>query len=151
MSVPRSFPSIDVGISPALMPNKEEAASWTHMMSVHTVVVLPSVATTVTSSDSIVAVGVEVTPRERVAKLFPARTEVGKRLTETESRLDAATERQTRSVHVEVGPPLVPEIVTGVANVVAARVMEAVGARLKLALTNPVTATLRHSRSVQVV
>jgi hypothetical protein len=151
MSVPRSFPSIDVGISPALMPNKEEAASWTHMMSVHTVVVLPSVATTVTSSDSIVAVGVEVTPRERVAKLFPARTEVGKRLTETESRLDAATERQTRSVQVEVGPPLVPEIVTGVANVVAARVMEAVGARLKLALTNPVTATLRHSRSVQVV
>lgn len=36
------------------------------MISVHTVVVLPSVATTVTCSDSEVAVGAEVTPRERV-------------------------------------------------------------------------------------
>jgi hypothetical protein len=151
MSVPRSFPSTEEGINPALMPSKEEAASWTHMTSVHTVVLLPSVATTVTSSDSIVAVGALVTPKERVAKLFPARTELGMRLTETESRLDAATERQTTSVQVEVGPPLVPEIVTGVANVVAVRVIEAVGTRPKVALANPVTATLRHNRSVQVV
>jgi hypothetical protein len=152
ISVPRSFPSTEVGISPALMPNKEDAASWTHIMSVHTVVVLPSVATTVTCSESWVAVGATVvSPRERVPKLFPPRTEVGIRLTGTDSRLDAAAERQTISVHVEVGLPLLPEMVTGVANIVATWVGEALGINPRLALTNPVTATLRQARSVQVV
>jgi hypothetical protein len=102
ISVPRSFPSTEVGINPAFIPSKEEAASWTHIMSVHTVVVLPSVATTVTCSDSEVAVGAEVTPRERVL-------------------------------------------------VMGTWVREAVGIRPKLALANPVTATLRQTRSVHVV
>jgi hypothetical protein len=102
ISVPRSFPSTEVGINPAFIPSKEEAASWTHIISVHTVVVLPSVATTVTCSDNEVAVGAEVTPRERVF-------------------------------------------------VVGTWLREAVGIRPKLALANPVTATLRHARSVHVV
>jgi hypothetical protein len=100
---------------------------------VHTVVVAPSVAITVTCSERLVAVGavvtpprerlytvgVAVTPRERVLRTFPPSTEVGMSPTETERRFDAATERQITSVQVEVGPPLLVEMVTGVANVVA--------------------------------
>jgi len=83
--------------------------------------------------------------------LFPPRTEVGISPTLTPSKFVAAALRQTRSVHVEVGPPLIAEIVTGVASLVAVGDTEAVGITPTFALSSPVAATDTHTRSVHVV
>jgi hypothetical protein len=119
ISVPRSFPSTEVGINPAFIPSNEEAASWTHMISVHTVVVLPSVATTVTCSDSEVAVGAEVTPRERVFVVGTwVREAVGIRPKLALANPVTTTLRQARSVQV-VWAPLV-DMTIGLDNVLDA-------------------------------
>lgn len=158
------LPSIEEGIKLASIPRSEVAALCRQFTSEHTVLVAPSVATTVTCSARLVAVGAVVIASERLAMLFPPSTEVGINPTLTPSKFVAATFKHTTSVHVEVGPPLVPEMVTGVAKLVAVGVID-VPAESVARLLPPstevgmsptptpskfVAAASRHTRSVQV-
>jgi hypothetical protein len=157
------LPSIEEGIKLASIPRSEVAALCRQFTSEHTVLVAPSVATTVTCSARLVAVGAVVIASERLARLFPPNTEVGINPTLTPSKFVAATFKHTTSVHVEVGPPLVPEMVTGVAKLVAVGVIDVpaesvaklppsteVGMSPTLTPSKFVAAALRHTRSVQV-
>jgi len=162
--VARLLPSIEEGIKLASIPRSEVAALCRQFTSEHTVLVAPSVATTVTCSARLVAVGAAVIASERLAMLFPPSTEVGINPTLTPSKFVAATSKHTTSVHVEVGPPLVPEMVTGVAKLVAVAVIDVpaesvarllppsteVGMSPTLTPSKFVAAALRHTRSVQV-